>query len=417
VTAHGRRFHAALRIGAVGRRASVVLALGVAVAGAACAVPERPAALSRHAAPVANADTRAPLSVADAAALRRAVEAALARNPDPLAVAHVEGTLPTLPAYRRAQEARRDWGAMAALAAAYAIEGDPRHRDGYARYLAAWLDVYTISGNPIDESALGDWLLAYRAAGAALPPALGQRMRAFACALADRYTEAQAPSRPTSTNNWQSHRVKIAVMGAGVCADPTRVARADAAFAAQVAANLLPAGPSVDFAERDALHYVVYSLEPLLEAALFARDEGRALYAVEGPQGRSLAGTLGWLEPYARGEKTHDEFVRSQVRFDAERAAAGVPGFAGPFEPKRAQGTYWLAAELDPRWRATSTVLGMPWITRRAPWQTRSAPPRRRRARTRQASDFGYRGGYGAGGTPRMAPTRQPAKELRWPPT
>jgi hypothetical protein len=170
-------------------------------------------------------------------------------------------------------------------------------------------------------------------------------------------------------------------------------------------------------AERDALHYVVYSLEPLLEAALFARDEGRALYAIEGPQGRSLAGTLGWLEPYARGEKTHDEFVRSQVRFDAERAAAGVPGFAGPFEPKKAQWTYWLAAELDSRWRPASTLLGTPWITRRAPWQARSAPPRRRRAGTRRADDIGYRGGCGAGGTPRMAPTRQPAKELRWPPT
>lgn len=377
MTTLDRPFHAA--VGGAGRRPIVVLALGAVLAGTACAVPERPAALATHAA--ADAGAGAPLSGADAAALRRAADAALARSPDPLEVAHIEGTLPTLPAYQRAREARRDWGALAALAAAYAFEGDPRYRDGYARYLAAWLDVYRISGNPIDESALGDWLLAYRAVGAGLPPALGERMRAFACALADRYTQPQPSSRRTSTNNWQSHRVKIAVMGAGVCADPARVTRADAAFAAQIAANLLPAGPSVDFAERDAVHYVVYSLEPLLEAALFARSEGRELYAVEGPQGRSLAGTLGWLESYARGEKTHDEFVRSQVRFDAERAAAGVPGFAGPFDRRNAQWTYWLAAELDPRWRATSTLLGTPWVTRRAPWHERSAPPRRRRVR------------------------------------
>jgi len=344
------------------------LALAAAIAAAACALPERPAADVPRVAPAIAEAARPALAPADAAALRRAADSALARDPDPLAVAHIEGTLPTLPAYRRAQEARRDWDAVATLAALYALEGNARHRDGYARTLAAWLDVYVISGNPIDESRLGHWLLAYRAAGAALPPELGERMRAFACALADRYVQPQPPSRRTSTNNWQSHRVKIAVMGAGVCGDPARIARADAAFAAQVAANLLPAGPSVDFAERDALHYVVYSLEPLLEAALFAQHEGRALYAVTGPHGQSIAGTLGWLAPYVRGEKTHDEFVRSQVRFDAERAAAGVPGFSGPFEPKNAQKTYWLAARLDPQWREISAALGAPWITQRAPW-------------------------------------------------
>lgn len=344
------------------------MALAAAIAAAACALPERPAVDVPRVAPAIADAARPALAPADAAALRRAADAALARDPDPLAVAHIEGTLPTLPAYRRAQEARRDWDAMATLAALYALEGNARHRDGYARTLAAWLDVYVISGNPIDESRLGHWLLAYRAAGAALPPELDERMRAFACALADRYVAPQPPSRRTSTNNWQSHRVKIAVMGAGVCGDPARIARADAAFAAQVAANLLPAGPSVDFAERDALHYVVYSLEPLLEAALFAQHEGRALYAVTGPQGQSIAGTLDWLAPYVRGEKTHDEFVRSQVRFDAERAAAGVPGFSGLFEPKSAQRTYWLAAQLDPQWRDVSAALGPPWITQRAPW-------------------------------------------------
>jgi len=349
-------------------RGAWAVALAAALASTACALPERRATATVPAAPPNAHAAPSPLAPADAAALHRAADAALARAPDPLAVAHIEGTLPTLPAYRRAQEARRDWEAMATLAALYALEGNARYRDGYARTLAAWLDVYVISGNPIDESGLGHWLLAYRAAGAALPPALAERMRGFACGLADRYLEPQPPSRRTSTNNWQSHRVKIAVMGAGVCADPARVARADAAFEAQVAANLLPAGPSVDFAERDALHYVVYSLEPLLEAALFAHHGGRTLYAITGPQGQSIAATLDWLAPYVRGEKMHDEFVRSQVRFDAERAAAGVPGFAGPFDPRAARKAVWLAARLDPQWQELSAKAGPPWITVRAPW-------------------------------------------------
>jgi len=311
------------------------------------------------------------LPVADRAAVLRAATAALERNPDPLPVVHTEGTLPTLPAYQRALQARTDWSSIAVLASAYAATREPRYLDGYARYLAAWLDVYKINGNPIDETALGDWMLAYRTAGAALPPALAQRMRQFACDLAVRYTEPQPASRKTSTNNWQSHRVKLAVMSAHVCGKPALIAAAEAVFAAQIQDNLLPSGETIDFAERDAIHYVVYSVEPLLEAALFARPQGRSLFTITGPKGQSISRTLDWLAPYARGDKTHEEFVHSQVRFDAQRAAAGVAGFAGPFSPKKAQWTYWLAAQLDTKWLELSEKLGSPPITQRASWLVR----------------------------------------------
>lgn len=303
--------------------------------------------------------------------LLRAADAALKRSPDPLPVIHVEGTLPTLPAYKRALEARRDWGAIAVLANAYAMSREARYLDGYGRYLGDWLDVYRISGNPIDETALGDWLHAYRSAGVALSPALAQRMRQFACDLALRYTQPQPTSRKTSTNNWQSHRVKLTVMGAHVCGIAALITKAEAVFAKQIQDNLLPSGETVDFAERDAIHYVVYSVEPLLEAALFASQHGRPLFKTTGPKGQSLGRTLDWLAPYARGDKTHEEFVHSTVRFDAERAAAGVAGFAGPFSPTKAQWTYWLAAQLDPQWLELSRQLGDPPITQRASWLVR----------------------------------------------
>ncbi len=302
------------------------------------------------------------------AALLRAAAAALARNPDPLPVVHVEGTLPTHPSYARSSQARMEWRSLSVLASAYAMTREARYLDGYARFLAAWLDVYVVSGNPIDETALGEWLLAYRSAGAALPPALAQRMRQFGCDLAIRYTQPQPASRRTSTNNWQSHRAKLAVMGAHVCGQPDLIARAGAVFAAQIESNLLPSGESVDFAERDAVHYVVYSVEPLLEAALFAHAQGQPLFGIEGSKGQSVGRTLDWLAPYARGDRTHEEFVNSKVRFDAQRAAAGVPGFAGPFDPKKARTTYWLATRLDARWLELSNTLGSPWITQRAPW-------------------------------------------------
>ena len=165
--------------------------------------------------------------------------------------------------------------------------------------------------------------------------------------------------------------MKLAVMGAHTCGELALIGRAEETFADQIRDNLLPSGETVDFAERDAIHYVVYSVEPLLEAALFARQQGRSLFATKGPKGQSLSHTLEWLAPYARGEKTHEEFARSQVRFDAERAAAGVPGFTGPFSPKKAQWTYWLAAQLEDKWVALSEKLGSPPITQRAPWLAR----------------------------------------------
>ena len=344
------------------------LPIAALLAMAGCGVIDEPGRPSISASTGAAVGRRVPLPAEERAALLHAAEGALKRSPDPLPVVHVEGTLPTLPSYQRALQARKDWAAMEALASAYIVDRDTRYVEGYARYLSAWLDVYKVSGNPIDETRLAQWLLAYRSAGAALPSGLSERMRQFACDLAIRYTQPQPASRKTSTNNWQSHRVKLAVMGAHVCGEAALITAAEAAFAKQIDDNLLANGETVDFAERDAIHYVVYSVEPLLEAALFARLHGRPLFAITGRDGQSISRTLEWLAPYARGEKTHEEFVHSRVRFDAERAAAGVPGFSGPFLPKSAQWTYWLAAQMDGKWLEVSRKLGNPSITQRAPW-------------------------------------------------
>ena len=311
------------------------------------------------------------LDKTDQEQLQKAVARTMSKAPDPLPVVHVEGTLPTLESYKRANESRRDWALMADLASLYAVNRERRYLDRYEFYLASWLDVYRISGNPIDETALGDWMLAYRMAGGALSSSVRSRMRVFACDLSERYLRQPPPNRKTSTNNWQSHRVKLAVMGALVCGDSGLIDQASTLFKQQVDNNLLASGESVDFFERDALHYVVYSVEPLLEAALFSSFYERPLHQYVGPGGQSISRTLEWLLPYARGERTHEEFVRSTVRFDAERAAVGVQGFSGLFDPGKARYSYWLASRLDNRWTETSVSIGLPRASLRAPWLAR----------------------------------------------
>ena len=303
--------------------------------------------------------------------LQKAVVRAMSKAPDPLPVVHIEGTLRTLDSYQRAMQSRHDWALIRDLATQYAISREQRYLDRYALYLSSWLDVYRISGNPIDETALGEWMLAYRMAGGALSPSVRSRMRTFACDLAERYSRQPPPHRKTSTNNWQSHRVKLAVMGALVCGDSGLIEKGLALFRQQVEKNLLPTGESVDFFERDALYYVNFSLEPLLETSLFSSLHGISLYHHTGSGGQSIGRSLAWLMPYARGERTHEEFVHSTVRFDAERDAAGIPGFSGLFDPKRTQYVYWLASRLDNRWTETSVSIGSPRVSLRAPWLAR----------------------------------------------
>ena len=339
--------------------------MATAIAAAVGASPDVCAAPSEGLPPPV---LRIELDQRDLGRLVAAATPALQKAPDPLAVMHTEGTLATSDSYKRAQASSRDWGVMSALASVFASTGERRYLERYEHYLSAWLATYRISANPIDETGLGHWLLAYRTAGGALSQPVQSRMRMFACDLSSRYQQRQPAQRKTSTNNWQSHRVKLAVMGALACADPGLIEGATALFKDQVRDNLLPTGESIDFAERDAIHYVVYSLEPLLEAALFSGLYDRPLFPHVGPNGQSIIRTLEWLAPYARGELKHEEFVRSTVRFDAQRAAAGIRGFSGPFDPQKTRATYWLATRLDRRWSELSLSLGEPSASQRAPW-------------------------------------------------
>jgi len=128
-------------------------------------------------------------------------------------------------------------------------------------------------------------------------------------------------------------------------------------FVEQVGNNIAPDGSTVDFAERDALHYVAYDLEPLVAAALAARRHNRNWLTLKAGNGASLALALNWLVPYALGQKTHEEFVHSSVPFDAQRRAAGVPGFSGPWDPKRAAPLFHLAARLSGRYTSVALLL------------------------------------------------------------
>lgn len=303
-------------------------------------------------------------SSARAQAIRFA-DRVLDRAPHAMSRVHVEGTLPHHGIYDESREALRDFPAARDLALAARLTGDDRYAAAAARLIAAWIDRYRPSFNPIDETGLDALILAFDLLPEREKAPLAEPGRRFWRALAQGYLDRLPGLKGgTATNNWQSHRVKLITLGAFAGGDAALVARARAAYAAQLAANLKPDGSCIDFDQRDAIHYVVYDLEPLAAAALAASRHGEDWYGQAAPSGASLRRALDWLTPYADGRLRHAEFVRSTVRFDDARRAAGVPGFTGDFDPKAARALFAISARLDSRFAALSRALGTtgPWL-------------------------------------------------------
>lgn len=284
--------------------------------------------------------------------LRHAVERNLLPHSRAMVRVHTEGTLPHRDIRDQSIEAEKDWRLMRELAQLWQAERRPEDAQALSRLLSDWASTYHPDFNPIDETNLDAYIDAYAIAHDALDSAAQSKARQFIRTLGEGYLwQLENGFRPGDgrwVNNWNSHRIKLAVLAAAALDDKAMWNRARKAFITQLGHNIRSNGMTVDFEQRDALHYVVYDLEPLVRAAQVARwYDNEEWLMLKGSTGGSVAAALNWLEPYARGEKTHKEFVHSRVRFDEERNAAGVKGFSGLWNPTLSAPLYSMAATLD----------------------------------------------------------------------
>jgi hypothetical protein len=303
--------------------------------------------------PAGVARLKADASTPEAQAVIMKANLALAATPDPLPRVHTEGTLPHQGIWDQSIAATKDWPRMVDLATAYVLTGDPRYLAATEKFLSAWLNVYQVSFNPIDETNLDQWIFAYDLTRPGLSQPTQDKMTAFLHTLAAGYLDKIAHEKKEDDANWQSHRIKLIVLAAYSLGDPDLIQRARQAYWRQVSVNIKPDGSVVDFYKRDALHYVTYDLEPLVTAALAAKEHGEDWFhaAPPGSNGAaSVENAVDWLTPFALGQKTHQEFVHSSVKFDAQRAQAGLHGYSGPWEPHSSIYLYKLAAATDPKY-------------------------------------------------------------------
>ncbi|KWR74322.1 hypothetical protein RN01_30645 [Cupriavidus sp. SHE] len=275
-------------------------------------------------------------------------DAHLARGPNVRAVVHTQGLLPHEGDRDASLLSQEDWRQTLAQALAFRVSGVAAYGDKAAAYIEAWLPAYRSSANPVDEADLTRFLFGLDLVRDRLRPSVAALVQPFAADLAQAYLDSSRRVGDDSTllNNWNSHRVKLATAGAYLSGKPALIAAARRAFVAHVASNVRDDGSTYDFAQRDAMHYVVYTLEPLLMAASMSRAHGDDWYGAPEIASR-LPMALQWLAPYARGEREHEEFVRSTVKFDARRAAAQVKGYSGLWRPAEAADLYCIAAHLE----------------------------------------------------------------------
>lgn len=286
------------------------------------------------------------------ASFQQVAKKALTETPNPIDTLRTEGLLKGNPRKTATALALTDMPRIYALALVYRVGRDKKYLGKAGEYLRAWATKNTPNGDPIDDTNLDNAIEAYDMIKKDLPSAEESIIKDWLKRTADIEISSprNLPSRWTSYNNWHSHRLKIIGEIAFAIGDTALQNYTIRGLRTQVERNLNPDGSSIDFALRDALHYHVYDLEPLLKLAIvLQRATGMNYYVYQSPTGSSIKKSVDWLTPYLNGEKTHPEFVNSTVAFDRERAKNNEADYkAGSlFDPKNGVRTLLLGARFD----------------------------------------------------------------------
>jgi hypothetical protein len=299
------------------------------------------------------------------------------------------GTLNDHPGHVRSDRAKANFPGIFALAVAAGSAREPlraHSRATAASALLSWARVYRPTGNPVDEWFFVPLLQAVDIVAGSLPPGEESALRQWAQAFVisgDRFYERVRDRNPVRANNWMARRLLIRAVASTVAGDTAARAAMPGLLREFTARNYVadPSGQrdgrTFDFLQRDALHYHVAAVQPLVEVTLYTPD-----LADEHVRAAILSG-LEFLRPYFLGQRQHAEFDRTTISFDRERRDARNPYFRdGPWDPAHGRVLLRLARaafppirdwteqivdhRYDPRTKLLAAIYGEP--QRRAEW-------------------------------------------------
>jgi len=288
------------------------------------------------------------------APIKKTADRALGEKPQPVKRIVSEGTLYSDPEKKRSLAARRDLFKIEALGYAYALLEKREYGEKAREFVLAWARLYESDGNPINETEFVRLMMGYDLARGLF--SAGERAEAerWLVRMAEKERSEIRPGTSAAKNNHMSHRLKIIGHVAYLLPEPALLRWTAAEYKRHLEQNLDPDGSTFDFHQRDALHYHVYDLLPLVELCLAAEQNGEHLYDTATSRGATLENAIAFLIPYIKGEKTHREFVGSTVKFDRERSAAGDPSIrvGASWKPEEARRLFDLAGHFSPRFHA-----------------------------------------------------------------
>jgi len=280
---------------------------------------------------------------------QRLADASLDDIPHPAGQIGSAGKLACDPAKVETRLALEDMKKIAALAFADVVTTNAVYARAAKRMILDWAKTNQPSGHPIDETELEPLFVAYGLTRHAFSVEERKPVESWLRLISRRQREELRANSVTASNNWNSHRLKTVGLIAFLLEDRAMIDYAMNGFKKQIESNLRSDGSSLDFHERDALHYHCYDLEPLLTLAIAAGQRGIVLYDYQSPSGASLRKSVQFLVPYCDGSATHLEWVKSKVAFDRVRANAGEKKFqvGTPFDPRDGLRVLELASFFD----------------------------------------------------------------------
>ena len=282
----------------------------------------------------------------------RTADASLKDAPNPIDTVVSEGHLANDPKKIITGRSLRDINKIYSLAIAYVIEKNKAYLEKLVSYLVAWATVNQPQGNPINDTKFEDLFFAYDLVKNDLASSQKIPIDTWLLKMAnEEIRTGQNKAKTTSFNNWNSHRLKVIGLIAYILKDRDLKKHIEDELPVQIEKNLLPDGSGFDFHERDALHYHVYTLEPLISlATVLKRATGKDYYNFVSPSGASIKRSIAFLKPFVTGEKTHGEYVNSKVAFDKKRADNKEAGFeiGANFKPAHALPVLIGAAYFEP---------------------------------------------------------------------
>ena len=271
-------------------------------------------------------------------------------KPHPIEVIHYEGLLDTNPDRIKTQQSLLDMNKIASFLFAYYVTNDTFYENKLKKFILNWASTYKPTGNPINENKFEPLIHSYYVIGSSFNPKEKNQVESWLKIMVAKQKAYNIPA-----NNWLAKHLKIMNVISLILDDDDLTDYTINKFKQYVDQNLYADGSSDDLKQRDALHYHISGLEPLMVLGIhhqLYQDEEFNFFTYTSPCKSSVKKSVQYVIPYATGEKTRKEWVNSKVDLDRRRAEAGLkkyqPGMK--FDPYKAYELFVLASFFDDKY-------------------------------------------------------------------